>query len=113
MFAVLSAGLLIVLTGTTVSDMQPVFADKDEEECEDNGDSNCNEESQKVRQDTNCKIANGIENEDKSDNNTNDGNDNGDMSCWDLAQNPQNGSAIIDLFPATTVTTLDPFALIG
>ena len=50
MLAVLSAGLLTVLTGTAVSQIQPVFADDDEDECEDNGDNSCNEETQKIQQ---------------------------------------------------------------
>ncbi|HJU79976.1 MAG TPA: hypothetical protein VJ599_10485 [Nitrososphaeraceae archaeon] len=55
MLVVLSAGLLTMLIGTATSQIQPVFADKDEEECEDNGDFNCNEETQKIHQENNCK----------------------------------------------------------
>ena len=36
MLVILSAGLLTAVTGTAVSQIQPVFADKDEDECEDN-----------------------------------------------------------------------------
>lgn len=85
-----SAGLLTVLTGTALSQVQPGFAD-DEEECNDNGDDNCNEESQIIHQENNCKIVNDIENDDDSDNNLNGENGNGDIICWNFAQNPQSG----------------------
>ena len=97
MLAVLSAGILTALTGTGMSVLSPAFAE--DEECNDNGDNNCNEETQKVRQETNCKIVNEIENEDGSDGNSNDGNGNGDITCWNFAQNPQDGDAIVDEFP--------------
>jgi hypothetical protein len=106
MLVVLSAGLLSVLTGTAVSQVQPAFADKDEEECKDNGNFNCNEETQKVHQENNCKIVNEIKNDDKSDDNTNGGNGNGDITCWNFAQNPEDGNAIVD------EDVLDPFSLI-
>ena len=95
MLVVLSAGLLTVLTGTAISQVQPVFAE-DEDECNDNGDNNCNEENQIIHQETNCKIVNEIENDDDSDNNSNGDNGNGDITCWNFAQNPANGNAIID-----------------
>ena len=98
MLVVLSAGLLTVLTGTAISQVQPVFAE-DEDECNDNGDNNCNEETQKVHQETNCKIVNEIENEDGSDDNSNGDNGNGNVDCWNFAQNPQDGDAIVDEFP--------------
>jgi hypothetical protein len=97
MLAVLSAGILTALTGTGISVLSPAFAEDDE--CNDNRDFNCNEENQKVHQETNCKIVNEIENEDGSDNNSNGGNGNGDITCWNFAQNPQDGDAIIDEFP--------------
>lgn len=97
MLAVLSAGILTALTGTGMSMLSPAFAEDDE--CEDNGNNNCNEETQKVRQETNCKILNEIENEDSSDGNSNGDNGNGDITCWNFAQNPQNGDAIVDEFP--------------
>ena len=68
MFVILSAGLLTVVTGTGVSQVAPVFAEEDE--CEDNGDFNCNEETQKIRQEINCKVDGEIENGDKSDKNS-------------------------------------------
>lgn len=107
MLVVLSAGILTVLTGTALSQAQLAFAD-DDEECKDNGNSNCNEENQKIHQENNCKIVNEIKNDDKSDGNSNGGNGNGDITCWNFAQNPQNGDALVDfdLFPP------DPFALI-
>ena len=97
MLAVLSAGILTALTETGMSVLSPAFAEDDE--CEDNGNNNCNEETQKVHQETNCKIVNEIENDDKSDDNTNSGNGNGDITCWNFAQNPQDGDAIVDEFP--------------
>ena len=95
MLVVLSAGLLTVLTGTAISQVQPVFAE-DEDECNDNGDNNCNEENQIIHQETNCKIVNEIENDDDSDNNSNGDNGNGDITCWNFAQNPANENAILD-----------------
>lgn len=106
MLVVLSAGLLTVLTGTTMSQVQPAFADKDDDECEDNGDFNCNEETQKINQENNCKIVNEIKNDDKSDGNSNGANGNGDITCWNFAQNPEDGNAIVD------EDVLDPFSLI-
>lgn len=94
MLAVLSAGLLTVLTGTAMSQIQPAFADEDEE-CEDNRDNNCNEETQKIHQENNCKIVNENENDDGSDDNSNGGNSNGDITCWTFAQNPEDGDAIV------------------
>ena len=97
MLAVLSAGILTALTGTGMSVLSPAFAE--DEECNDNGDNNCNEETQKVHQETNCKIVNEIENEDGSDDNSNGDNGNGNVDCWNFAQNPQDGDAIVDEFP--------------
>lgn len=115
MLVVLSGGLLTALTGTAVSQIQPVFADKDEDECEDNGDFSCNEENQKIHLENNCKIVNENENEDKSDNNVNEGSTNGDMYCWNVATN--SGNVTIDEFPpillAPTIADeipSDPFA---
>ena len=70
MLVVMSAGLLTVLTGTAISQVQPAFAD-DEQECNDNGDDNCTEENQIIHQENNCKIVNEVENDDGSDNNSN------------------------------------------
>ena len=103
MLVVLSAGMLTVLTGTEVSQVQPAFAEEDE--CEDNGDDSCNEQTQKIEQENNCKIVNEIENDDGSDNNSNGGNSNGDITCWNFAQNPDGGDAILD------EDVLDPFTL--
>ena len=109
MFVFLSAGLLTVLTGTAISEVQPAFAAK--EECEDNENNNCNKETQKIHLENNCKIVNEIENDDKSDGNSNGGNGNGDIICINFAQNPENGDAIVvlDLFPPNPP---DPFALV-
>ena len=107
MLVVMSAGLLTVLTGTALSQTQPAFAD--DEECNDNDDFNCNEETQKVHQENNCKIVNENENDDKSDENENGGSTSGDITCWNFAQNPEDGDAIVDedIFPP------DVFAPIG
>ena len=117
MLVVLSAGLLTALTGTAVSQIQPVFADKDEDECEDNGDFSCNEEKQRIHLENNCKIENENENDDKSDDNVNEGSTNGDITCWNVAENPENGNVIVDEFPpnlfAPTIfdeIPSDPFA---
>ena len=117
LLVVLSGGLLTTLTGTAVSQIQPVFADKDEDECEDNDDFNCNEEKQRLHLENNCKIVNENENEDKSDDNVNEGSSNGDMTCWNLAENPQNGNVIVDEFPPNLLAPTifdeipsDPFA---
>jgi hypothetical protein len=117
MLVVLSGGLLTTLTGTAVSQIQPVFADKDEDECEDNGDFSCNEENQRLHLENNCKIVNENENEDKSDDNINEGSSNGDMTCWNLAENPQTGNVIVDEFPPNPLAPTiadeipsDPFA---
>ena len=68
----------------------------DEEECNDNGDDNCNEENQIIHQENNCKIVNEVENDDGSDNNSNGDNGNGNITCWTIAQNPESGDAILD-----------------
>src|ERR1044071_130648 len=59
MLVVLSAGMLTVLTGTGVSQVAPAFADK--EECNDNGDRNCNETNHSIKQDNDCKAKNEYE----------------------------------------------------
>lgn len=79
MFVILSAGLLTVITGTGVSQVAPVFAEEDE--CEDNGDFNCNEETQKIRQEINCKVDGEIENGDKSDKNSMTLSSSGNIAC--------------------------------
>ena len=56
-FVALSLGILTALTGT--SQVAPAFADK--EECEDNGDDNCNERTHKIIQENNCKSVNEFE----------------------------------------------------
>ncbi len=66
MLAVLSAVMLTGLAATTIQ-ARPVFADK--EECKDNGDNNCNEQSQDLKLNVKCKTE--VENKDHSDGNTN------------------------------------------
>lgn len=107
MLVVLSAGLITVLSGTAVSQTQPVFADEDKE-CEDNGNNNCNEETQKVHQEINCKVDGEIENGDKSDENSMSLSSTGTLNCWNFAQNPDDGDALVDFDPFPP----DPFALI-
>ena len=105
MIVVLASGLLTILTGTAVS--QIALADKDKDECKDNGDNNCNEETQKIHQENNCKVVNENKNDEKSDKNSNDGTSAGDITCVNFAQNPQDGEAAVNLeFP------IDPFSLI-
>jgi hypothetical protein len=58
-FVALSIGILTALTGTGLSQVAPVFADK--EECEDNDDNNCNERTHKIIQENNCKAENEYE----------------------------------------------------
>ena len=103
MLVILSAGLLTVITGSEVSYVAPLFAEEDE--CEDNGDFNCNEETQKIHQENNCKVDGEIENGDKSDGNDMALSSTGTITCWNLAQNPENGDAIID-----EDVLFDPFA---
>jgi len=78
-----------------------------DKECEDNRDNNCNEETQKVHQEINCKVDGEIENGDKSDRNTMSLSSTGTLNCLNFAQNPE-GEALVDFdeFPP------DPFALI-
>jgi hypothetical protein len=96
MLVVMSAGTLTLLTGSGVSQVQPAFADDDEDECNENRDNNCNEETQKVHQEIKCKVDGKIENGDKSDENSMSLSSNGDITCWNFAQNPEDGDAIVD-----------------
>lgn len=107
MFVLLSAGLLTVVTGTSMTQVQPAFADDDEDECNENRDNNCNEETHKVHQEIDCKVDGEIENGDKSDRNTMSLSSTGTLNCVNLAQNPE-GEALLDFdeFPP------DPFATI-
>ena len=50
----------------------------------------------KVHQENNCKIENEVENGDGSDSNSIGGNSNSDITCWNFAQNPDDGLAILD-----------------
>jgi hypothetical protein len=77
MFAVLSAGMLTALTATGVSQAQTAFADD-------------NDNEQKINQENNCKIVNKNEHGDDS---VRD-NDN-DLTCQNLAQNPNKAGASI------------------
>ena len=94
MLVVLSAGLMTALTGTSASVLAPAFAIEDD--CEDNGDDSCTEENQRVHQENDCKIVNEAENDEGSDGNSNGDNTNGDITCSNFAQNPDDGLAIVD-----------------
>jgi hypothetical protein len=86
MFVVLSAGILTVLSGTGMSQVQSAFAEK--EECEDNDDNNCNDK--KIEQENDCKIV--IKNDDGSNSNSNTA---GDITCDTLAVNPEDVSGLV------------------
>jgi hypothetical protein len=105
MFVVLSIGMLTALGATAMSQVEPAFADKNKKECEDNDNNNCNDETQKIEQEINCKIVNENENDDDSDDNRNRNGGGGDITCWNFAQNPDGGDAILD------EDVFDPFAL--
>ena len=85
MLVVLSAGMLTVLTGTGVSQVAPAFADK--EECNDNGDRNCNETNHSIKQDNDCKAKNEYEKIGSMGNPTN----NNEFSCTNVLTSPANG----------------------
>ncbi len=89
MLVALSAGMLTALTGTGMSQAQTAYADEKERVCEDNNNDNCNDQTQKIYQENNCKIVNENENKDRSDNNDNTISIDGDQefNCWNYAQN--------------------------
>ena len=82
MLAVLSIGILTELTATGMPQVQPVFADEDDE-CNDNDDKNCNKKE--IEQTNDC----GIE-VDNSDNSGGNSQNNGGLStfCDNFAANP-------------------------
>jgi hypothetical protein len=86
MFVVLSAGILTVLSGTGMSQVQSAFAEK--EECEDNDDNNCNDK--KIEQENDCKIV--IKNDDGSNSNSNTA---GDITCENFGANPEDVSGLV------------------
>ena len=85
MLAVLSAGILTVLTGIGVSQVAPAFADK--EECEDNDDNNCNERTHEIKQDNDCKAKNEYEKIGSLGSTTN----NNQFICTNILTSPANG----------------------
>jgi hypothetical protein len=85
MLLVLSAGILTVLTGTGISQVAPAFADKNE--CNDNGDHNCNETNHKLKQDNECKVENSYEKIGNMGNPTN----NNQFICSNVLTSPANG----------------------
>lgn len=88
MLVVLSTGMLTALTGTGLSQVAPAYADE-ERVCENNNNDNCND--QEIEQENDCKIVNENENgDDSARDNTND------LTCWNFAQNPDDGDAFID-----------------
>ena len=56
MLVILSGGILTGVTGTMIQ-ATPVFAETDD--CEDNDDKNCNERSQDIEQENNCRVEHG------------------------------------------------------
>jgi hypothetical protein len=80
-FVVLSIGMLTALTATGMPQAQPVFAEK--EECEDNDDKNCNKKE--IEQTNDCRIE-----VDNSNNNAGTSENNGGLStsCSTFAANP-------------------------
>ena len=115
MLVILSTELLTAITGTGVSILAPIFAIEDD--CEKNDNDSCQEENQKVHQENSCKIIDKSENVDKSDNNADTNNNSGDKTCWDFAQNPDDGTATLNEFPPNTLAPTiadeipsDPFA---
>ena len=94
MLAILSTGFLTAITSTGVSMLTPAFAIEDD--CEDNDNDSCQEQNQKVHHENNCKIVDKSENVDKSDTNTDTNINSGDKTCWDFAQNPDDGTADVD-----------------
>jgi hypothetical protein len=85
MFVALSIGILTALTGTGISQVAPAFADK--EECEDNGDNNCNERTHIIKQDDDCKAKNEYEKIGNMGTTTN----NNDFVCTNVLTSPANG----------------------
>jgi hypothetical protein len=85
MFVALSIGILTALTGTGISQVAPAFADK--EECEDNGDNNCNETTHKIKQDDACKVENEYEKIGTVGSHTN----NNQFVCLNILTSPANG----------------------
>ena len=79
MLVILSAGLMTVISGTGVSNVAPVFADEDD--CEDNGDESCNDQTKKIKLENDCKIVANNENDDKNDENSNSVTSSGDITC--------------------------------
>ena len=84
-FVALSIGILTALTGTGLSQVAPVFADK--EECEDNDDNNCNERTHEITQDDNCKAVNEYEHIGTMA----DAEDNNQFTCDNFLEFPANG----------------------
>ena len=82
MLAVLSIGILTALTATGMPQVQPVFADEDDE-CNDNDDKNCNKKE--IEQTNDCQIV-----VDNSNNNQGLSENNAGLSteCSNFAANP-------------------------
>lgn len=81
MLAVLSIGMLTALTATGMPQAQPVFAEK--EECEDNDDKNCNKKE--IEQTNDCRIVVDNSNNDAG---TSENNAALTTSCSNFAANP-------------------------
>jgi cyclophilin family peptidyl-prolyl cis-trans isomerase len=85
MFVALSIGILTALTGTALSQVAPVFADKGE--CKNNDDKNCNETTHKIKQDNDCKVKNEYEKIRSMGATTN----NNQFICTNVLTSPANG----------------------
>jgi hypothetical protein len=83
MFVALSIGILTALTG--ISQVAPAYADK--QECEDNGDNNCNERTHKIIQDDDCKAKNEYE----KIGTMGDSENNNQFICTNILTSPANG----------------------
>jgi hypothetical protein len=80
MLVVLSTGILTALAATAMSQAQPVFAETDD--CEDNDDKNCNEK--KIEQTNDCENGDIIQGDGELPLATN----NGIVDCSNFAANP-------------------------
>jgi hypothetical protein len=81
MLAVLSLGMLTALTATGMPQAQPVFAEK--EECNDNDDKNCNKKEIEQTNDCGIKVDNSNNDQGLSQNNAGLS-----TSCSNFAANP-------------------------
>ena len=90
MLVILSGGILTVLTGTMIQ-AAPVFAET--YDCEDNYDKNCNEISQDIDQEDNCRVEHGSGSADGDDGGAGGSTDNNDnrFDCTNNLAQPNTG----------------------